>query len=864
MSRSAFLLYILILCWLVIPSLSIAQCPGEARVCAPTVPHLLNFNGVLRDPSGNPRTGTVGITFSIYGDPSSSTTLWQETQNVQLNAAGRYNVFLGSATTDGVPLDLFRSGEPRWLGAQVLLPGEREQPRVLLVSVPYALRAADAETLGGLPASAFVKLPPTSTERDASARDAISGRSTAQAVAEIPGAPAASAEVPVTTPGGSPNAIAKFSVSPSIGNSQIADTNGIVTLQNLANIFFADQFPDGVPGALAACPAEGCTIYAGSESVNRNLGSIDPGTKIVTIYLGPFTYNVKHITLQKGLRIIGMGASIPGTILQSVNGNDPVFVLPQGNNLPVTSVLLSGLRIIGSLGNSSEDAFFLDSSSLVNSGLWYSEINDLTIYNFAGNGIHLRGPGTNFGAMTQWTQFNNVFVTRTPGGGNALRMEGANFQLHFTNCEFDGPGIGDGTNIYIGGLPGGGNFSFPFDITFRGLVTQAAAVAVQMDGAETVTFQTSHHELVWGVYLITGSSNIWNRGISIQDSVFNSNVGVNNGTGYLLNVATTLAQGIYFGHNRLSSPDSVVVATNSAQVVYQDNEYLGTLNVPPTAGITTQITSADSINIGGAHSIAISPNPSNIPVTTIQSSLGPGEMVTFAATGGAVTFATGGNIGLPGATLITVNGTITFIRNDLSGNQSQWWPVSQWSASNTGGGDFSLSPVGPSSATVSAGQTAVYTLLVAPLGQFAGSVGFMCAGIPKLLSCTVSPDPASVRPGSLQQVSVTVQPAPVLPTPGFSAATPPFRFRLSQYAGLAFGLLLPIRAPRRRRHGKPARLRLVALLLGLLPLAGCGALAGNAGDPSSPGGGTTKTYTLAVTGISGNIRHSVTLTLNVI
>ena len=36
------------------------------------------------------------------------------------------------------------------------LPGEVEQPRVLLVSVPYALKAADADTLGGLPASAFV------------------------------------------------------------------------------------------------------------------------------------------------------------------------------------------------------------------------------------------------------------------------------------------------------------------------------------------------------------------------------------------------------------------------------------------------------------------------------------------------------------------------------------------------------------------------------------------------------------------------------------------------------------------------------------------------------------------------------------
>jgi hypothetical protein len=47
----------------------------------------------------------------------------------------------------------------------VNLPGEAEQPRVLLVSVPYALKAADAETLGGKPLSAFVLAPDLVTAR---------------------------------------------------------------------------------------------------------------------------------------------------------------------------------------------------------------------------------------------------------------------------------------------------------------------------------------------------------------------------------------------------------------------------------------------------------------------------------------------------------------------------------------------------------------------------------------------------------------------------------------------------------------------------------------------------------------------------
>jgi hypothetical protein len=61
---------------------------------------------------------------------------------------------LGANSANGVPAELFASGEARWLAAQV--ERQAEQPRVLLVSVPYALKAKDAETLGGKPASAFL------------------------------------------------------------------------------------------------------------------------------------------------------------------------------------------------------------------------------------------------------------------------------------------------------------------------------------------------------------------------------------------------------------------------------------------------------------------------------------------------------------------------------------------------------------------------------------------------------------------------------------------------------------------------------------------------------------------------------------
>jgi len=296
------------------------------------------------------------------------------------------------------------------LEVQALLPGEEAQPRVLLVSVPYALESADAQTLGGLPASAFAKAAPIAAVLDAAGSYPTAANA---APLTVPGTAASgsSSGQAVATPGGTVNTVPKFSTGPSLVNSQITDHNGMVSIQNLSNILFADRFSGGVSAAVAACPANGCIIYAVSPNVNLNLGNIDPGFKAITIYLGPYTYTVKQITLRKALKIIGMGATggitgttptcrpaapCNGTALQSINGNNPVFVLPQTNNQPATNVVLSGFRLLGSVGNTSEDGFFLDASSLINSGLWYSTFDDIYMEGFAGIAVHLRGRSNEF------------------------------------------------------------------------------------------------------------------------------------------------------------------------------------------------------------------------------------------------------------------------------------------------------------------------------------------------------------------------------------------------------------------------------------------------------------------------------------
>jgi hypothetical protein len=139
------------------------------------VPPLIQFSNVATDEGGNSLSGVVNITFSLYNSQQGSEPLWTETQNnVQLDPTAHYSVQLGITKPNGVPTALFTSGEARWLGVKI--EEQAEQPRVLLLSVPYALKAGDAATIGGLPPSAFVlAAPPNAAAESASTASAPSG-----------------------------------------------------------------------------------------------------------------------------------------------------------------------------------------------------------------------------------------------------------------------------------------------------------------------------------------------------------------------------------------------------------------------------------------------------------------------------------------------------------------------------------------------------------------------------------------------------------------------------------------------------------------------------------------------------------------
>lgn len=166
-------------------STNFAQQPASS-----SVPNLIRYTGTLKDAQHVtlPPATPVGVTFAIYKQQDGGAPIWQETQNVTFDASGQYTVLLGTTTAAGLPDDLFSQQEQRWLGIQ--LQGEAEQPRFLMVSVPYAFKAHEAETLGGLPASAFLKAPPS----DGSGSTNIAGPGSASQTATATGGPSNTAK----------------------------------------------------------------------------------------------------------------------------------------------------------------------------------------------------------------------------------------------------------------------------------------------------------------------------------------------------------------------------------------------------------------------------------------------------------------------------------------------------------------------------------------------------------------------------------------------------------------------------------------------------------------------------------------------
>jgi len=99
------------------------------------------------------------------------------------------------------------------------LPGQPEQPRVLLAAVPYSLKSSDADTLGGLPASAYM------LSANQNRPDGAAGSTVTPLMATAAGLLIADGSTSITG-GGTANYLAMFTGASTIANSAIYNSAG--------------------------------------------------------------------------------------------------------------------------------------------------------------------------------------------------------------------------------------------------------------------------------------------------------------------------------------------------------------------------------------------------------------------------------------------------------------------------------------------------------------------------------------------------------------------------------------------------------------------------------------------------------------
>jgi hypothetical protein len=447
------------------------------------VPKIVNYSGTLIDLNGKPLGGVTGVTFFLYKEAQGGAPLWMETQNVHPSKDGRYTVTLGSMTSNGLPADVFVSGEARWLGVQV--QGQSEQSRVLLVAVPYALKSGDAETLGGLPASAFLlataaaAAPASATAGSALSSSVpppatVTGSGTADYIPLWTGTTALTNSVLFQTGSGSAAKIGINSTTPAatLDVAGGATIRGLLNLPNAATATAsagADSRPFGLVASVfnsSSKVAVNQVFHWQAEPVNNNTASpsatlnllfaVAPATAAET---GLRINNKGQITFASGQTFPGTG---PGTVTSVATGTGltggPII---GSGTLSIDTSVVPRLGVSNAFTTTNSIAANSSSPALTLANAGSGEGLDVTI---AGStyGIRSSSPylgvyaiGGTYGSYSQATSYG---VAGFGGYGSYFGGSGAYGTYSFTsdNCNYcaGSLGLSEGSSAKTLGVAG--------------------------------------------------------------------------------------------------------------------------------------------------------------------------------------------------------------------------------------------------------------------------------------------------------------------------------------------------------------------------------------------------------------------------
>lgn len=449
MSRYARRVCLAVCMLLVLLSSLAAQTTSRESIEA-SLPRVVRITGKAFDSGQSPLQGRILMTFALYENQSTASPLWFEDQLVDLDIEGRYSVLLGATQAEGLPLALFSGGSARWLGVRV--QGEEEQPRIGLAAVPYALKAMEAETFGGMPPSAYV----LANAVNSSFARAVSSDHPAGLVLKNGGSSSTASVATSKSNKGSSGSPSDFHFSlyaddsgnVGIGTTSPAAKLDVTTTSNEA-LFLTRSSSDGTEAVQRFRKARGSSIVQNGDGVGSilfngwNGTSYDPVAQIKALVDGTpgssgdmpgrllFLTNADgSASLSEAMRIessgeVGIGSALPGQRLV-VQDDSSYTAVNIWNNRPSlsagTSAILFGLTDNSSFDTSSAASVEARRTSSTSAGLDIKAYNSGslgTVMTFLGNGKKVGINETNPQKM--------LHVKDTSADTDLLRLEDSDF-----------------------------------------------------------------------------------------------------------------------------------------------------------------------------------------------------------------------------------------------------------------------------------------------------------------------------------------------------------------------------------------------------------------------------------------------------